>query len=640
MRGDDLSRFESRLTGDEGSVARDEQKLQRDEVKLTQDDEFARRLGQQASDMRAGMDAQFASPPATQQASASDAYGQQLGQQASDMRAQQDAQFGSPPATKQAMDAPQFSQQQQRGPMLNFSMADDINGGAPVQSGGPTGADMMRNAGIPVRDMSDAGGMFSPAVQQNAADTGYQSPAPGEAPSRFLGARDAGGPMDPSRMPPAEAPQAGATSLMQAPQPQSMQLSMPQSRFIAAHHDASMIPDTKGTIGQRFRNEADMGAGIQHEMTAQQRQNKIVGLTLQNQEYEQADELAKNKAEEDQRQARVAIRAAKRDKAIDDAANGKEDPNRIFNNADTGTKIALGIGAFFGGLIPGVRPLMDMLGGNIQRDIEAQRQDKHNKQWGVEQKRLAMGQDREDDQDHRSFELQNQAQKWALAEKQIKSLMLRTDDPILKARGEQALAATGARITGLKQEYDRLSYVRPQVVGGGSSTGKGFVVKLPDGRQVLAPNEKKFDELTTKSAQVTNIQSNISRALSLRKNANALELANPLSATHRQLAALQAETAQLVTVARGQGAMSKGDQAVADEAIGSMTGIMDNNNEVLRSTGARFGEQLSREADALGAEHVQTGYQVDANGRIQRDVALTGEADKPRPNMPKGKPVR
>ncbi len=599
MRSDDLSRFESRLTGDEGSVARDEQKLQRDEVKLTQDDDFAAKLGQ-GPDMREAGNSPMA-----------------LGMD-----------FGMTPGNSGVLPG-----SDQGGPPGPAPVASDFRSQLAAASGGPpSGGPIALPNAIPPQQV-DTSGMSSPGGMPTMNLSGGQGRlSPGQIDSRFSGGGDAN--VDLSAMSPA-----GSMPNLSQPQ-QSMQLSMPQPRFIAAHHDASMIPDTKGTIGQRFRNEADMGAGIQHEMTAQQRQNKIVGLTLQNQEYEQADELAKNKAEEDQRQARVAIRAAKRDKAIDDAANGKEDPNRIFNNADTGTKIALGIGAFFGGLIPGVRPLMDMLGGNIQRDIEAQRQDKHNKQWGVEQKRLAMGQDREDDQDHRSFELQNQAQKWALAEKQIKSLMLRTDDPILKARGEQALAATGARITGLKQEYDRLSYVRPQVVGGGSSTGKGFVVKLPDGRQVLAPNEKKFDELTTKSAQVTNIQSNISRALSLRKNANALELANPLSATHRQLAALQAETAQLVTVARGQGAMSKGDQAVADEAIGSMTGIMDNNNEVLRSTGARFGEQLSREADALGAEHVQTGYQVDANGRIQRDVALTGEADKPRPNMPKGKPVR
>ncbi len=591
MRSDDLSRFESRLTGDEGSVARAEQGLQRAETKLTQDDDFAAVLEGRGPDMRL-------------------AQGDTVGPFA-----------GMSPGNSGLPAEPQ----------VPMNMSDASPAQAPQAPAGPSLRGEVERLGLtrsPLEGIGEATArMFDPAYGKTTYAPGAQ---PGADPYGITAHTDA---LAAARNAPP--PMAGGQ-----PQPQSMQLSMPQPRFIAAHHDASMIPDTKGTIGQRFRNEADMGAAVQDERAAQMRQNKIAAANLQKQADDAEDRMIHRDVVEAQRQAYVAQKSAARDKAIDDASSGKEDPNRIFNNADTGTKIALGLGAFFGGIIPGVRPLMDMLGGNITRDIEAQRQDKHNKQWGAQQRANALTDDRGEQQNQRQYELTKEAQQWTLADKQIQAQMARTDDPILKAKAQEALVASRERVTAIKQEYDRLSYVRPQVVGGGGAVSKGLVVKLPDGRQVLAPNEKKFDELTTKSAQVTNIQSNINRAIALRKSANAFELGNPLSATHRQLAALQAETAQLVTVARGQGAMSKGDQEVADQAIGSMTGIMDNNTDVLRSTGARFGEQLSREADALGAEHVQTGYQVDANGRIQRDVALTGEADKPRPNMPKGKPVR
>ncbi len=603
-----LARFEARLAGDETKLQRDES---RDEARLQRDQDglsaFASKLGlpdeRLASNSPLGLGANFFSQ-------------NNSGIPNSDMG-------GPPSAPPQAADF--------RTQLMAAS-------GGPA----PSGPVPLPNAVVPQQqvDMSGMSGGPAPVVSLSG---GQGRLSPGQIDQRFAGNGasnvDLSGMTSPGGMAPSPPPPS-------RPVEQQTQPQWPQARYIAGHHQADLVPDTKGTIAQRFRNEADRGANDQELMNAERNQAKIVANNLQKQANDAEDRMLHRQVQEDQRQAYVAQRSAKLDKLIEDTANSKEDPNRVFNSADTGTKIALGIGAFFGGLIPGVKPLMSMLGGNIDRDVEAQRQDKAGRQKGIEQARAGLEGMRHDFDDQRSNELAKEAQAWTIAEQQIKAQMARTNDPIMKAKGEQLLLASRDRNTAIKQEYDRLSYVRPQVIGGGvagggaGTQGKGLVVKLPDGRQVLAPNELKFNELTAKSAGIGNIQANIDRALNIRKNASAIEMANPYSTVRKQLESIKAETSQLATVLRGQGAMSKGDQEVADHAMGAMDGFLDNNNDVLSATRSRLGEQLTREADALGAEHVQTGYQVDQHGRLQRDVALTGESDKPRPNMPKGKPLR
>lgn len=418
-----------------------------------------------------------------------------------------------------------------------------------------------------------------------------------------------------------------------------------QARYVGAHHSDANIPYREATRKEMVRDATQMGEAVQAEHDAERAQATIHADALDQQAQDAENRRIDRMVQEAERQKFVATERSKVDTLAKDVASSKIDPNRLFGNADTGTRMALAIGGMFGGIAAaingGENQFIKTIDGLISRDMQAQQANLTNKRGALEHARGMLGELRQDFGDQRSAELANEKAAWTSAVTQMQAQMARTTDPILKARQQQDLIAAQAKLTDLDKRFDELSFVRAQTVGGGGVKGPGLVVKLPDGRQVLAPNEKKFDELTTKSAQVTNIQSNIDRALSIRKNASAIDLVNPYSTAHKQLTALQAETAQLVTVARGQGAMSKGDQEVADSAVGSMTGILGSNDEVLKSTRTRLGEQLSRDADALGAEHVQTGYQLDANGRLQRDVALTGENDKPVPNRPKsGKPIQ
>lgn len=53
--------------------------------------------------------------------------------------------------------------------------------------------------------------------------------------------------------------------------------------------------------------------------------------------------------------------------------SGEIDPNRAFHNADTGTKVAMGIAAFLGAFVPGVKPLSKLVFGSAEEDAAAQK---------------------------------------------------------------------------------------------------------------------------------------------------------------------------------------------------------------------------------------------------------------------------
>ncbi len=222
--------------------------------------------------------------------------------------------------------------------------------------------------------------------------------------------------------------------------------------------------------------------------------------------------------------------------------------------------------------------------------------------------------------------------------------MARTNDPILKAKGQEALVATQAQITGLRQQYDRISHVNSYSVGGGGGAPKTpqMLIRMPDGSTRVAPTKESYEGATKAIGFTQNIRSNIEKALAIRKNASSYELANPVSSVSKRLVSLQKDTEQLVTVRRGQGAMSKGDEEVAQGALGQFDSFWNGsaNEDVMRGASERESQHLEGDVNALGAERVDPGYRLDANGRVVPDAEYRGESDKPRPNMPKSREVK
>ncbi len=577
MKG--IEDFAKRLAGDETAVSRDESRLQRD---TSREDAFAAKLGMGPE------------------------------QPAPDMRLAQNDMSVGPITVGPGPVAPPSSWE-----------------------------DMAKNAGIPARSMSDAGGQY--AAPEPA---GYQAPAPGETPSRFLGSRDVGGPQDPNRAPVAEgAPLASANpmAMFSGGGGQPMQSQAPPAQLIPGHHDRSLIPDTPGTIGQRQRNERDMSAAVQDEQRAIQNQNKIVGNNLQKQADDAEDRLIHRQVQEDYRQQYVQDRSAKLDKLIASTASGKEDPARIYNNADTGTKIALGLGAFFGGIIPGVGPLMKMLGGNIDADVAAQRQDKKNAQIGIDQARAGLNDVRHDFDDQRSYELAKEAQQWTNAQAQIKAQVARTDDPILKAKAQELLVASAEKITGIKQEYDRISFVRPHLVGGGAgSSAKDLnTVRLPDGRTVAfqtKEDRQKVQERVLASQDLAKIYKRVNELRTAATNtANPVELIR----INSELQSLQEKALPAWSTSKGQGQVKEEEAARYKKNLFPFDSIGPSAGNIIKNGEDENAYSVENIVKAHGGEEVRPGYEYDAQGRLHPVADYVGRGDSPNAlRMPKGsKPI-
>ncbi len=67
-------------------------------------------------------------------------------------------------------------------------------------------------------------------------------------------------------------------------------------------------------------------------------------------------------------------------------ASGKIDPQRLWHKADTGTKVAMGIAAFLGSIVPGVRPLSNLILGSAEDDIKSQEDEYNRKGAGIRQR--------------------------------------------------------------------------------------------------------------------------------------------------------------------------------------------------------------------------------------------------------------
>lgn len=605
----DFHLFASRLLGDENKVASDDRRLQRDTSK-----EDAAMLGAKLG----------VSPDVREASNSPMALGTDF---FSSGNSGVNSPLGSPDQGAPSRPAPDFRQQ-----LLDAA-------GGPAR-GGPVA---LPSAAVPQQQV-DLSGMHAPSGGPMIDLSGGPGArlSPGQIDQRFSGGPGAASNVDLSGM---SAPGAAAGPGAGAGQMTLSQPSYQPPTTVAAHWDTSRLPDKPGTRQAMFRDEADMSAAQQAEMAAQRRQNMIAANNMQKEADDAQDRLAHRQVENDQRYAYVAERGAQLDKLIHDTATSKEDPNRIFNNADTGTKVLLGIGAFFGGLIPGVAPLMKMLGGSIQADIEAQRQDKHGRQVGIDQAQKALGDVRGDMRDRRQDDLADEMQQWTVAQQHIKAQMARTNDPILKAQGEQALAASQGRITALRSQWDRIQHVNSYTIGGGGG-GKPpepqLLIRMPDGSTRVAPTKESYHDATRAIGFTQNIRSNIDKALAIRKAASALDLANPLSAVSKKLVSLQKDTEQLVTVRRGQGAMSAGDEKVAQGALGSFDSFWNGsaNEAVMRGASEREGQHLEGDVNALGAERVDPGYVYDRQGRLVPNSEYVGAADKPAAGRPKsGKPI-
>ncbi len=307
--------FEDRLLGDEDSVSRDEAKLQRDQDKLGMDD-FAAKLGQ-------GPDLRLAQ---------------------NDAGVPADAMPGEAAGIRRSL-AP--------------SMADF---GGPQLSAPPPGAAM------PSMEPPPGGGGISQRLTANVNGMGSnRSPFTATVPGSVPLDQALAGAMAPKAAPPPgyiTNPGAYMDPNMGQPQP------APARSLAPMIVGGGMGANDKGILGTYDDQASHMQqSALQHA----EAQRGHAGALEQ-----QAAFMEQRAREQEQLQAASTQKKQNwldaSDKMNNAYASGEIDPNRAWHKADTGTKVAMGIAAFLGAIVPGVKPLSKLVFGSAEDDAAAQKE--------------------------------------------------------------------------------------------------------------------------------------------------------------------------------------------------------------------------------------------------------------------------
>jgi hypothetical protein len=615
-------------------------------------DEFARKL-------RGEQDAQFGTPTEV----SLEEYGR-------DMRGQLDAQLGAPSAVQAGLDRPQRSfadalgvpspvdengMPPQRGPMLGFGFTETM--GAPVTSA-PIPSDPMAGiqkalgvtggsaqpprVNLPDAPRDDLSGVSNGPSKMPDLSMGPSARlTPAQIDKRF-GAQDMNVDTSGMRGPADSRPSLGSAASQEAMMPRAT-----PARFIGAHHDDSLDYRTASTRGEMLRDAQNGVINERNMVRAETAQSEAIANIMEKEAVNSAIRRSIAEDEERARQTHVEEERARVAEAREAVKNGKVDTTQLYGDTDTSTRLGLIIGGALGGLSSalngGPNVFMDQINRNIQNNIRGQEAELEKRKGlyasaqGSQRDRLA--------ENRESRIAANEKEQMMLTDvqNQIRATTQRTNSPIMKARGEMLMDAAQAKITALDETRDRMTYVRPQMVGGtgGASTARTpqLLIKMPDGSTRLAATKETYTDATKAVGFTQNIKSNINEALAIRKAASAIDLANPYSAVTKQLQSLESDTKQLITVRRGQGAMSAGDAEVARSAVGQFDSFWNGaaNEAVMRGASARESKHLEGDVNALGLEKVDTGYRYDEKGRLVPDSEYSGESDKPRVNMPKSR---
>jgi hypothetical protein len=387
------------------------------------------------------------------------------------------------------------------------------------------------------------------------------------------------------------------------------------------------------------RREYEQGVSMQRDAVAQGAER--TGEELQSQQamaYQQERDMqaqdAGRQRAEIERQEELRRRAGEIDDAVQEASKFRVDPSRATKGeAGFASAIGLVLMAFGGKLDQGV----EMLNKKIDRDIDAQRfeyQQKKDKIGGA-QNAYANAMSRFGDA--RAAELVTRR---ALGE-QYGLQMQRAAMSLKSADAETAAQQMTAQIQA-KYADDTLRFLKAAPTGGGAPTMK--LPELDEKQLVRDPISGQTyyvaegNETRKKMNAVADIDANLSEAIRLRQNASPVELLNPLSTVRQRLKALQADTATKSTVHEGQGAMSQGDKAVRDAAIGSMTGLLGSNTKTIESYQAQMRAEAQRNLVSQNAMPVAVVTVVNPKTGIpERKVIPSGQTYQgaaPRPGMP------
>jgi hypothetical protein len=386
------------------------------------------------------------------------------------------------------------------------------------------------------------------------------------------------------------------------------------------------------------RKEYERGMAMQRDAATQGAER--VGQQLQVQEaaahdYErnlQAEEAGRARAEQT-RADELRFREQDYRDAVDQAAKFRIDPTRSSRG---GAWFADAMGVLLTGLAGKPELALDQIDKRIARDVDAQRaeyQALRDKAGGAQN---AYGMAMQRFGDARAAE---KVARDALAQ-QYGAQMQRAAIGMKSVDAENAAQKMMADIQS-KYAADTLQFLKATPTGGGAPA-----LKLPDLDEkslVTGPDGKSYyvtegEKTRAKMGAISDITANLDEAIKLRASASPLDMINPYSAVRQRLESLQADTATKRTVYSGQGAMSKGDQEVADKAIGAMTGLLGGNTETLKATRNQLGAEAQRALVSQNAMPVQVVTMLNPKTGIpERKVIPSGQTysgPAAKPGMP------
>lgn len=409
------------------------------------------------------------------------------------------------------------------------------------------------------------------------------------------------------------------------------------ARFIPAHHDKSLIPFSEATREDELAGIGrHLGAGQELTDALVKQQDAIAQFHAQ--QAENADRRAAAQYEAEQaRQADYKRSMSQYDRAVSDASSGTINPNRYVESQGWGTRLAGALAVALGGFASlqkgqGNNPVLDMMQKNIDRDIQSQEQSLASKKWKAGAKLNMLGELRAAGMDERAASNTLESMQWKIAEQQLQSQMAQTEDPVLRARGSELSATIQDKLTDLRKQMELMSFVRPQVVGGGapSKVDLSAVVKDPiSGNLLKARNEKVAADLTQLSAELPKIQRYFNEALAIRQKP--MWWVNPQD--RQRLRSLQTLTAPLISKMGDNSVLRDSEREAMNESVTAFSSWTPGTSENLTKARDGFVQNVEDAFKAQAAPVVETGYRYDANGNLVPAGAYVGKNMNPKASM-------
>ncbi len=295
-------------------------------------------------------------------------------------------------------------------------------------------------------------------------------------------------------------------------------------------------PADVAAVNAGMQNQSTTGKA---ELTAQQQKDLALAeahnATAQNITQENKVQL---EAEEKRQQE-----ATTRLQAIDQFSNDLKtdiDPNRLYANASTPSKVLAGIGLFFGGLSMAFgnknNAALDIINKAIDQDIDAQKASIANQQTKLAGMRMGFGQYLNLTNDERTAELAERRRQQELALEKVQQITAQSDSDIVKAKGakfeadmQTDLAKTNLQLhqrqvdstKGFKEKEVMPKSVSPEVQQ--NQDARSVV-----GFKGLAPDAESARAFRTENQHVIPATQKLDRVIDLLKNKSMLEIkANP-----------------------------------------------------------------------------------------------------------------